>query len=226
MVTRHLLPAIKGAPQPSVVHSSGTCSLFAHILDDWLRTPCVAALQRLLQDCPAAVFESYWSMRQHAVPIGRAASGYLEPTACRTALAALVAAPLAAQYKAAQLELHPELLALAAAALDGAGLPLDQHQHHQNQHNNLADSAARRHDDLADVPNATPVVAWVLPKQHLNAATSAVTTTTQQVVQASYEAFDWLRTHAVEFPLLAKTGSNVAGNSSSGSSGSGHEMPD
>lgn len=55
-------------------------------------------------------------------------------------------------------------------------------------------------------PDPSPIVAWKLPIGAAGVGGGAVGngSAVAQVVQASYEALDWVKQHARQFPLLAK----------------------
>jgi len=146
-----------------------------------------ALLTLCLQGCPQDTFKTYWTLRRHAVPIGRNVE--LEAV-CEAALAAVLG-PLAVQYQSAQLSSHPEVLGIAAVAVQDGGLPGSQNL--GVQHGSV------RHEQP---PDPTPVVAWVVPKKQTGYWSSF---SVQQLLQAAVAALHWTQQHVQEFPLLAET---------------------
>lgn len=149
-----------------------------------------------LQGCPHETFKQYWALRQQAVPLGPIPT---LDTACTYTLHSLLG-PLSAQYRATQLVTHPELLAvgLMQAAAPSSSRTGSQHYGYHP----------------TEPPNPSPVVAWAVSAGGTDIAGFRVA----EVMQSSLDALDWLKGHAVRFPLLA-VNSSLRDSASSGSSG-------
>lgn len=131
--------------------------------------------------CPVNIFAAYWTLRQKAVPIGSITA---LDAACRSHLTHRLAA-LAPRYAAAQLDSHPELMALA----EYAG------HDHQGISTAAAASSAQLHPQEME---ASPVVACALPERLKGSEGSR----TVDVIWASYDALHWLQHNAQAFTIL------------------------
>lgn len=156
---------------------------------------CCHMLCFIVQDCAASTFRRYWVLRQQAVPIGPIPA---LDAACSTTLPSLLGS-LAAQYHAAQLTKHPELLAVGvqqAASASGSRSHPGAHPEHYGYHPTAP-------------PDPTPVLAWSLQG-------GADMSRVALVLQASYDALVWVKEHAARFPVLAAgTGSHGSNSASS-----------
>jgi hypothetical protein len=161
------------------------------------------------------VFQSYWALRQQAVPIGTIPQ--LDNT-CSGILTSRLGR-LAPQYRAAQLDIHPELLAMGGLLEQGHANKQRDKQRHYGYH-------------PTEPPDSTPVVAWSVPPTDaaaVNAAAAAEeeqsVSSVGQLIAASHSALAWLQQHLQEFPLLqnniGRRLSDAAGSTSSSSSSGG-----
>lgn len=141
----------------------------------------------LQDDCPVAVFKAYLSLRQQAVPLGPLPA---LDEACKAQLTYMLG-PLASRYTSARLRAHPELLAIGWMAMNGT-------QHKVIQQYGYGYTPT-------EPPDPSPTVAWKLPTGGAGGGGAVGNgSAVAQVVQASYEALDWVKQHARQFPLLAK----------------------
>jgi hypothetical protein len=139
-----------------------------------------------MQGCPHETFTQYWHLRQQGVPIGP-----IPPldAACTSTLHPLLG-PLSTQYQAAQLAVHPELLAIGVMQ-EAAGSSSRSGSQHYGYH-------------PTEPPDPSPVVAWAVGTAHATTGGRAdAGSRVAQVIRVSYEALAWVKGHAVRFPVLA-----------------------
>lgn len=164
----------------------------------WARDPCPARPSFPAQACPLTTFLGYWRAREAGLPLGAAEDLDIN---CSAALAAMVGgAKQWAVYKAAGLAGSPELVNLAAAAAEGywksaAAAAAGEW------------NAAPRADGGNGAP--APVAAWA-PVYNASAdagpprAALPLECQTVKLLQAQFEAYEWLKANMSSFPIVSK----------------------
>eukprot|EP00879_Flechtneria_rotunda_P004692 GHRR01004956.1.p1 GENE.GHRR01004956.1~~GHRR01004956.1.p1 ORF type:complete len:273 (+),score=72.34 GHRR01004956.1:114-932(+) len=152
--------------------------------------------------CPAPTFTTYWRLREYAVPVG--ASSQLD-AACAPLLNRLLG-HAAEAYATANVLNHPEALF--------TGLSMDQLDHVQMRSSDVNNPLI----GTEEVPDSSPVVAWGLGfavagsgsglagEYAISATGAGIVTAISKVLDSSHAAHDWLKQHAVGFPVLGTGG--------------------
>jgi hypothetical protein len=146
-----------------------------------------------MQGCPQKAFRQYWTLRQQGVPLGPILA---LDSACTSTLHAILG-PLAAQYQAAQLTTHPELLAIGRNQVAAASSSRSGSRHYAYH--------------PTEPPDPSPVAAWVLPVGDTDTGSRVA-----RALQVSGEALAWLKGQVVRFPVVQQNSSLSSSSTDSG----------